>query len=89
MGQFNQQPDFATIASSVTPSDTFDATTKVNGSALYIGTAGDVSVIMKNIDGALGNAIVFKNVPDGSFLPAIVDYITATGTTATDIVAVK
>ena len=88
MGQFNQQPDFATIASSVTPSNTFDATTKVNGSALYIGTAGDVSVIMKNVENAGGNVVIFKNVPDGSFLPAIVDYVMA-ATTAADIVSVK
>ena len=88
MGQYNQQPDFATIANAVTPTDAFSATTKVNGAALYIGTGGDVAVVMKNIEGTIGNAIVFKNVPDGTFLPAIVDYVIATGTTATDIVAV-
>lgn len=88
MGQYNQQPDFATIASAVTPSNTFSAATKVDGAALFVGTGGDVSVIMKNIDGDLSNAVVFKNLPDGSFLPVIVDYVVATGTTATDIVAV-
>lgn len=89
MGQYNQQPDFATFAASVTPSNTFNATTKLNGSALYVGTGGDVSVIMKNIDGALGNTVRFSNVPDGTFLPVIVDYVAATGTTASSIVAVK
>jgi len=84
MGQFNQQPDFATIASTVTKSDT----TFLDGVALYIGTGGDVHVIMKNVENTAGNVIIFKNVPDGSFLPAIVDYVRA-ATTAADIVAIK
>ena len=84
MGQFNQQPDFATIANTVTKSDT----TFLNGVALYIGTGGDVHVIMKNVENAGGNVVIFKNVPDGSFLPAIVDYVMA-ATTAADIVSVK
>jgi len=84
MGQFNQQPDFATIANTVTKSDT----TFLNGVALYIGTGGDVHVIMKNVENTSGNVVIFKNVPDGSFLPAIVDYVMAT-TTAADIVAIK
>ena len=84
MGQFNQQPDFATIASTVTASDT----TFLNGVALYVGTGGDVQVIMKNVENTAGNVVIFKNVPDGSFLPAIVDYVMA-ATTAADIVSVK
>jgi hypothetical protein len=84
MGQFNQQPDFATIANTVTKSDT----TFLDGVALYIGTGGDVHVIMKNVENAGGNVVIFKNVPDGSFLPAIVDYVMA-ATTAADIVSVK
>ena len=88
MGQYNQQPDFATIASAVTPSDAFSATTKLNGAALYVGVGGNISVIMKNIDGTAGNAVVFKNAVEGTFLPVIVDYVLATGTTATDLVAV-
>lgn len=84
MGQFNQQPDFATIANTVTKSDT----TFLDGVALYIGTGGDVHVIMKNVENAVGNVVIFKNVPDGSFLPAIVDYVMA-ATTAADIVSVK
>ena len=84
MGQFNQQPDFATIANTITKSDT----TFLDGVALYIGTGGDVHVIMKNVENAGGNVVIFKNVPDGSFLPAIVDYVMA-ATTAADIVSVK
>ena len=56
--------------------------------ALYVGVGGNISVIMKNIDGTAGNAVVFKNAVEGTFLPVIVDYVLATGTTATDLVAV-
>lgn len=89
MGNYATQPDFATKASEITPSDTFDKTTYLNGSALFVGAGGDVSVIMYGIDGALGNAVVFANVPAGTFLPAAVDYVTATNTTASSILAVK
>jgi len=84
MGNYATQPDFATIASTVTKSDT----TFLNGAALYVGTGGDVHVIMNNVENIAGNVIIFKNVPDGSFLPAIVDYVRA-ATTAADIVAIK
>jgi hypothetical protein len=84
MGNYATQPDFATIASTVTKSDT----TFLNGTALYVGTGGDVHVIMNNVENIAGNVIIFKNVPDGSFLPAIVDYVRA-ATTAADIVAIK
>lgn len=89
MGSYHNQPDFATTASAVTPSDTFSATTNLDGSALYVGTGGDIAVVMKNIDGSLANAVRFSNVPDGTFLPVIVDYVVATGTTASNIVGVK
>jgi hypothetical protein len=35
------------------------------------------------------DAITFKAVPAGSILPVIVDYVLATGTTATDMIALK
>jgi len=84
MANYATQPDFATTASTVTKSDT----TFLNGAALYVGTGGDVHVIMNNVENIAGNVIIFKNVPDGSFLPVIVDYVRA-ATTAADIVAVK
>ena len=84
MGQYNQQPDFATVATTVTKSDT----TFLDGVALYVGTGGDVHVIMKNVENTGSKVIIFKSVPAGSFLPAIVDYVRA-ATTAADIVAVK
>lgn len=50
--------------------------------ALYIGTAGDVTVVMA---GVAGN-ITFKNVPVGIF-PIRIRELRATGTTALQIVA--
>jgi hypothetical protein len=61
---------------SVTPSDT----TVVMFDALFVGTHGDVSVILKN-DTA---ATVFKNIGDGEFLPIAVTKVMA-ATTAADI----
>ena len=96
MGQFGNQPDFGTEATAVTASDTISFATNVKNSCLYIGTGGDIKVILSGVVGSAGSglptateAILFKNVPDGSFLPVIVDYVLLTGTTATDIVAIK
>ena len=89
MGNFATQPEFATVATSITPSDTIDSTKFLDGAALYVGVGGDVAVIMNNIEGLLANRVVFKNVPDGTFLPAIVDYVVSTDTTASDILSVK
>lgn len=51
--------------------------------ALFVGTGGNVT-----LRGAGGGAdAVLKNVPDGSVLPVRAAYVRATGTTASDIVA--
>lgn len=96
MGQFANQPDFGTFAASATKSDTIGISTNLKSSCLYIGTGGDVKVILSGVNGAGGTgrptaaqAVVFKGLPAGSFLPVIVDYVLATGTTAADIIAVK
>jgi len=100
MGSFINQPEFATTVEAITPSDTISSATNIGGAALYMGTAGDVKVIMQNktappVNGLPGgpptaaDAVVFKNVPAGGFLPVIVDYVLATGTTATDILTIK
>lgn len=51
--------------------------------ALYIGTAGNV--VLRGAGG--GADALFKNVANGSILPLRAEYVRATGTTATDIVA--
>jgi hypothetical protein len=81
MGQYANQPDFATSAETVVV-----GTTNVESSALYIGTGGDIEVIAISSS----SSVVFKNIPDGSFLPVIVSSITAgVNTTVSDIVAIK
>lgn len=95
MGSYIDQPEFATEAAVCTPSDTISVATNLNSSALYVGTGGDVNLIMYNVtpvnggDPTSADAILFKNVPDGGFLPVITGYVLATGTTATDIVRIK
>ena len=81
MGQFFNQPDFATAAETVVV-----GTTNVKNSALYIGTGGDIEVT--TISGS--SSVVFKNIPDGSFLPVIVKSIVAgSNTTVSNIIAIK
>lgn len=65
----------------VTPHD-FNALTKVARS-LYIGGAGNVSVVAKDDI----TPVVFKNVPAGSYLMVEAKIVRSTSTTATDIVA--
>jgi hypothetical protein len=96
MGQYANQPDFGTFASDVTTSNTISSATSLNSSALFIGTGGDVKVILAGVVGSSGSglptaaeAVTFKNLSNGCFLPVIVDYVLATGTTAADIIAVK
>jgi len=96
MGQYANQPDFGTEAAAVTASDTISNATDLKGACLYVGTGGHVKVILAGVTGASGSglptaseAVIFKNIPDGSFLPVIVSYVLATGTTATDLISVK
>ena len=95
MGNFLTQPDFATTVAAITPSDVIGGATKLGGAALYVGTAGDVKLIMAGMDPTpatgftAADAVVFKNVSAGCFLPVICDYVLATGTTASDILSIK
>ncbi len=64
----------------VTPSDTVG--NEYPAGVLYVGTGGDVKV-----DGVKsGTAVVFKNVPNGTWLRARVKTVYSTDTTAQDIV---
>ena len=72
MGSYHNQPEFATTAKEITASDTMDATTFLDGSALYLGVGGDVRVIMKGVTPVLGNSVTFKSAVDGSFLLLLV-----------------
>ena len=73
-------------AVSVTPSDTVDIPSVTggtnNGCVLYVGGYGDIKV--RTIG---GDDITFAGVLGGTFMPVQVIKVYATGTSATDIVA--
>ena len=71
-------------AVAVTPSDSSD----VAGApykALYVGVGGNVALDLNSG----GEAIVFKNLASGQILPVVFDRVDSTGTTATDLIALK
>ena len=67
-------------AADVTPDDGVDL--PISSRAIYVGTSGDVTVTMVG-----GATVTLKNVPVG-VLPLRVARVHATGTSATDLVAV-
>lgn len=84
MGEFTSATEDsgpAQNAAAVTPHDSTNLARATR--ALYVGGAGDVSVEM---EGA-GSDIVFDSVAAGTILPICVVRVNATGTTATNIVA--
>ena len=52
------------------------------GAVVFVGVGGDVKVTTVS-----GDTVVFKNLGDGSILPVQVRRVWATGTTATDMIA--
>jgi len=79
-GRANSAESPASHGFAVTPSDStaLAETTR----ALYVGGAGDISVLMQS-----GASLDFTAVPVGTVLPIRVDRVNATGTTASAIVA--
>ncbi len=71
------------LGAAVTPSDTAQLSDDTH--ALYVGGAGDVTVVFA--EDATNTPVVFKAVPVGAILPISVIQVRATGTTATNIVA--
>jgi hypothetical protein len=65
----------------ITPSDATDLDQPTR--AVYVGGAGSIAAVMP--DG--GSAVIFASIPAGSVLPIQVRRINATGTDATDLVA--
>jgi len=68
-------------AEAVTPSDTDDIETGI----LFVGVGGNLNVVPY----AGEDAVLFKNIPDGSFFPIKVRKVMSTNTTATDIVIIR
>ena len=82
MGQFGNQPDFGTRAANGRPTgratSVLEDTIPLNGAALYIGTGGDLvcNVVGGNFnDESVPNTTIFRNIPDGTFFPVIVNNV--------------
>jgi hypothetical protein len=70
--------DPASLVRAVTPSDTVEFSLC---RALYVGVGGNVTVLSDGVP------VTFLNVPTGLVLPVETTQVRATGTTATNIVA--
>lgn len=82
MGSLSGLSGPANEARAVTPHNTNDLPDGCR--ALYVGGAGDISLITAFGD---GTAVVFVGVPAGTILPVRCRRVRATGTTATNLVA--
>jgi len=100
MGQYAGQPDLATTdVKAITPSDVIDNSTCLNSAVIYIGdnsTVGnELKVIVAGVQAPGGGfptaaeAVTFKGLGTGGFLPVTVDYVLATGTTVAELIAAK
>lgn len=69
------------FAAAISPSDTVDLPKAAR--AIYVGGAGNISVIMMS-----GETVTFNSVPVG-ILPIKVKRIRSTGTTATNMIALS
>lgn len=78
--QYEENGGTNRFAAAVTPSDTTDLT--ITTRYLFVGGAGTLTVDMSN-----GATVLFTGVLAGSVLPIRVNRVRATGTTATNIVA--
>ena len=91
MGSFTNQPDFATRAQVVIPSNELTPANFLNKAAIYIcgspnpGT-GRLKVVMPNQNGDL-EEIIFRGLSSGMFLPVCVDYVLASDTNVEEIIA--
>lgn len=68
-------------AASVTPHDA-NSVADFMVTALYVGTGGDVAITTSGSD-----EVTFTSVPSGSILPVEAKIVKATGTTASNIIA--
>ena len=95
MGQYRNQPDFGTSAVEIIASDDINNTTKLNGACLFVGNGGSAKVILTGMTDSNGDkpteadAVIFENIASGTFLPVIVDYVIATGSTVGALIAIK
>ena len=65
----------------IVPSDTVELPQVPKG--IYVGTGGDVT--LRGVRGAAD--VTYKNLPDASYIAVRAQYVRATGTTATNLIA--
>lgn len=76
MGNFSQQPEFATEFEAHTFSTNPVTAVKLNQKAVFVGAKGHITLCPAGKDNrVIANWVRFKNAQAGSFLPVIVDYI--------------
>lgn len=74
--------DYSAVdALAVTPSDTVNFGTNITCRGLYIGTTGNVAVVLVS-----GNVVTFTGVPAGTILPVVCTRVNNTNTTASNII---
>jgi len=76
MASYINEPFFATEAKSISASNSIDSSTFLDASAIYVGSAGDLKVIMRGIVGDRGVTGI-SIISNGS------GYVTATGLAVT------
>jgi hypothetical protein len=76
----NELRAYAREGVAVTPHDSNNLAKE--DALIYVGVGGDVKLKLEN-----DSELVFKNVPAGMFMPVLAKRVFATGTTATDILA--
>lgn len=64
----------------VVPSDTAELGATVKG--IYVGTGGDVT--LRGIDSTAD--VIYRNLPDASYIAVRASHVRATGTTATNLI---
>lgn len=82
--QYRDMSEPASNGFAITPDDNNNLQNVVRG--IFVGTTGDVSVVMLGESDAPPQALVFKNVQGGTILPVRCYAVTAVGTTASDLI---
>lgn len=79
---FSDAPDTPSRAPyAVVPSDTAELSVVPKG--IYVGIGGDV--VLRGIDGT--EDVTYRNLPDASYLAVRAQFVRATGTTASALIA--